>query len=271
MAGEVWSSAGSWSGGGLRREVFFFRSGERRLYGSLYAAAQPRRRFGVIACGSWGVEADRSDPLVRSVALEMATLGGAGMVFHYPGYGDSHGEMSELELADLSRAAVDAAAEAARLVPGLEWILAGFMLGAAVACLAQREAGVERLLLVQPALRPGDYFNRLSATRRSLAPGPSPRQMMEVGSTPGMSYGYPVPCAILAHAEEANRAVTAALRRFTGEGTLISHPVPGDSDAPEGFERIEVAGAWRFGSQSNPRLAGAAAEWLDRRTGAGDR
>jgi cytochrome P450 family 135 len=265
-----WSDAATWSGDGLRREVFFFDAGGVELYGSLYVAAEPSRPFGVIACQSWGVEADRTDPLVRAVALGMARLGGAGLVFHYPGYGDSFGDLAEADLTVLVDAAVGAAAEGARRCPGLDWILAGFMFGASVACLARQRRVTKRLLLVQPELRPGAYMRRLTKSSEPLAPGPSPRQMMEVGSVPGMTYGYPISRRILDRGDEADAAVAAALAGFDGEGAFVRHLEPedtqGDGAVPERLERIGVPGVWRFGTQNHPALAEASIEWLDRVT-----
>jgi alpha/beta superfamily hydrolase len=262
-----WRDASTWTGDGLRREVFFFHSGGRELYGSLYASTAPSRPFGVVACGSWGVEADRTDPLVRSVALSMARLGGAGLVFHYPGYGDSYGDLAEVGLADLNEAAVDAVEEASRRRPGVAWILAGFMLGAAVACLAQRRAGVERLLLVQPALRPGAYFGRLAGGAPLAIGNGASGETMTVDAAMGMAYGYPIPARIADRAAEADAAVDAALAAFAGEGAVVgqaSHD--GQDSTPAGFERVEAPGRWRFGSREHPGLGAAAVEWLDRRT-----
>jgi hypothetical protein len=260
-----WSDAATWVGDGLRREVFFFPSGGELLYGSLFAATEPSRRYGVLACNSWGVEADRSEPLLRSVSLETARRGGAGMVFHYPGYGDSHGDLAGLDLDDLSRAVVDAAAEAERRCPGFTWVLAGFMFGASVAALARRRLPGEPLLLVQPALRPGEYFRRLSQSSRPLAPGSAPREMMEADSDPSMAYGYPIPHRIAEQGAGADAAVAAALGEYAGRGAVVSHAKPQQPDfAPQRFERVEAPGTWRFGSQNNPRLAKATTEWLDR-------
>jgi hypothetical protein len=269
---QRWSDAASWAGDGLRREVFFFGSQGVDLYGSLYAAAEISRPFGVVACNSWGVEADRCDPLLRSIALEMARLGGAGLVFHYPGYGDSFGDLADLSLEDLSEAACDAVEHASRRCPGLTWITAGLMLGASIACLAQPRAAAGPLLLVQPALQPGAYFERLAKRSRPLAPGPSPREMMEVGSTPGMAYGYPLPSRLAEHPGEADATLRRALASPAADGAVIRHRSPELPDhAPPHFERVEVPGTWRFGSQNNPKLAAATAEWLDRRTRVGDR
>jgi hypothetical protein len=267
-----WADAGAWAGDGLRREVFFFRSGGEQLYGSLYAAADLFRPFGVVACGSWGIEADRSDPLVRSVALAMARLGGAGLVFHYPGYGDSFGDLDAVGLEDLSDAACDAVEQASQRLPGIAWAFAGFMLGASVACIAQQRAAVEALLLVQPALRPGAYFRRLADRPRPLALGAPGREMMEAGVVPGMAYGYPIPRRIVEHAGEADGAVSRALAEFDGEGTVVAHPTPKEPDhVPQRFQRIDVPGGWRFGSRNHPELAAATTNWLDQYTGGRDR
>jgi hypothetical protein len=262
-----WSDASVWIGDGLRREVFFFRSRGVELYGSLYVAAEISRPFGVVACNSWGVEADRCDPLQRSVALEMARRGGAGLVFHYPGYGDSYGELADLSLMDLGDAAGDAVVEAARRCPGLSWALAGFSLGASVACLARQRAATGPLLLVQPSLRPGAYFQRLAERRRPAAPVPASGEPMEAGTTPGMAYGYPIPARIAENAAAVDEAVASALQDFDGEGVVIRHEKPQDTDpVPDRFQQVGVPGTWRFGSQNNPRLASATVEWLDRRT-----
>lgn len=243
--------------------MFFFRSGETELYGSLYAAAEPSSPLGLVACGSWGIEADRSEPLLRSVALATAKLGGAGMVFHYPGYGDSPGDPSGVDLDALTASAAEAVAEASRRRPGLDWTLAGFMLGGSVACLAARQAAVGSLLLVQPSLQPGSYFRDLAGRTRPIAPGPSPGEMIEAGADAGMAYGYPVPRLIAEPAARADAAVASALEAFEGEGAVIRHQMPEELDAlPAHFERIGVPGAWRFGSQNNPRLAKATADWL---------
>jgi alpha/beta superfamily hydrolase len=267
MTRSSWSDASTWADDGLRREVFFFRGGGTELYGSLFAAVEPSRPLGLVACASWGVEADRTDPLLRSVALSAARLGGAALIFHYPGYGDSFGDLADARLDDLSATATAAVEEASRRCPGLSWILAGFMLGASVACLAARPSAAEGLLLVQPALRPSAYFERLAKDRRSLSPGTGPSlEMMEPGSASGMAYGYPVPRRIVECAADADRAVEAALAAFGGGGAIVRHERPKVSPPlPPDIEQLVVRGAWRFGSQNNPDLASAATDWLDRR------
>lgn len=257
----------SWTGEGLRREVFFFRSRGVELYGSLYAAAKISRPFGVVACNSWGVEADRCDPLQRSITLAMARLGGAGVVFHYPGFGDSFGDLARVSLTDLSEAASDAVAESSRRCSDLAWTMAGLMFGASVVCLAQRQAPVDTLLLIQPSLYPGTYFEDLAQRRQRAVSSSAPGERTERNAAPAMAYGYPIPSRIAGRAGEVDAKVDEALAAFEGSGAVIRHASPHTVDWPSAhLERVEAPGVWRFGSQNNPRLAGAAIDWLDQRT-----
>lgn len=259
-----WADAAEWFGEGLRREVFYFDSGAQPLYGSLYVAAEPSQALGLVACSSWGTEADRSEPLVRSVAIRMALLGGAGMVFHYPGYGDSYGDLASVGLEDLTAAARDALGEASRRCAGFSWIFAGFMLGASVASLAHREADVESLLLVQPELRPGSYFHRLGRRREGLPVGGG-GERIAAGEAEGTAYGYPLPSRIVADPDKADAAVVSALGAFEGGGAEVRHLEP-DREGPSlpGVVRVDVPGRWRFGARSSPGLSEAACEWLER-------
>ncbi len=251
-----WAEAGTWTGEDLHREVFFFGPPEGRLYGSLYSAAAPSRGEGVLVCPSWGYEADRTERLAHFIALTAARLGGAGMVFHYPGYGDSHGaSLADATMGSLALAAVAALAEAAGRRPGLAWFPAGLMLGATVALLAAESAPVSRLLLVQPALSPHAYFAALekSAERDALGPG-------RIGR---MAFAYPLPDAILAAGEEADAPVRAALSRFGGDGAVVRHEAPAPAaPLPGRFAELTVEGHWRFGSKDCPALERGVAEWL---------
>jgi predicted alpha/beta hydrolase len=253
-----WSDASSWSGEGLRREVFFFDSSGTPLYGSLYRGEPARSRLGLVACGSWGVESDRTDPLVRSVALAVAALGGTAMVFHYPGYGDSYGDLASVGMDDLVEATRAALAEATRRSPDTGWLLAGFMFGASVACLAGERSSVDGMLLVQPALRPGGYFRWLADYGK--------RQPLRFAVSEGMAYGYPLPSRMLEHADELDEAVAAAPSASSVPTTAIRYAKPAEQEPlREGWELVEADGTWRFGSTLDPPLVEAASAWLGRR------
>jgi alpha/beta superfamily hydrolase len=255
---DRWGETGSWTGDGLRREAFFFRSGGEQLYGSLYAAASPSTSAAVAVCNSWGFEANQSDPTVHRLALAMARAGGAALIFHYPGFGDSLGELAEATMETLADAAVDAVDEGSRRLPRASWTLAGLMLGASVASLAARRAGAERLLLVQPTLEPSRYFARLERSARRAA--------ARVPARKDNAYGYPLPRRILAAGSEADAAVAEALAAFSGPGAVVRYAEPPRSElVPDSFDDVVLPGAWRFGSKQKPELARKAGDWLRRR------
>jgi hypothetical protein len=254
-----WADAGTWVGDGLRREVFYFPSSGAELYCSVYAPSTSAS-VGVLLCNSWGFEGDQGSRLVHPLSMSFARAGGVAVSFHYPGFGDSHGELEEATMDALAGAAVDALGEAARRHPRTRWIAAGLMLGASVACLAaDRAAGIDDLLLVQPALSPTRYFERLERASRRALGGPAARE--------GFAFGYPLAQAMLASTRRADAEVAAALSRFQGGGAVVRYEKPDEVErAPERFERICAPGTWRFGSQDNnhrdPALAHLATRWL---------
>lgn len=249
-----WSDTGRWVGDELRREVFFFRSRGEALYGSLYAAASPTDP-GVVICNSWGYEGNQADRNAHLIALATARGGGAGMLFHYAGFGDSHGDLAAAGIETLVGAAVDAVGEARKRLPDATWALAGLMFGATVAALAARRAAVDRLLLIQPELQPSSYFARLERSARRAA--------QRVPARTGNAYGYPLPWHILESAPQSDAAVKRALSEFEGDGAVVRHERPPRGEAiPERFEDVVVDGSWRFGSRQKPHLADAASRWL---------
>ncbi|MFL5515973.1 MAG: hypothetical protein ACJ8DJ_07445, partial [Gemmatimonadales bacterium] len=245
----------------VRREVFLFESGGEQLFASLYASARPSRPAGVVVCPSWGIEANRMFGLVHGLVHRAAELGGAGLVFHYPGYGDSTGRLASVTMEDLAAAAIDATADASRREPGLEWGFAGVRLGAAVAALARRTARVRQLLLVQPALDPASYFEEVLAKRRRATLGRD-------GAT-RFAFGYPVPEALLRVGPSITSSVSSELGSLDGENGLVVHYRTPAASWPglERFDRITVAGRWRFGLKDYPALAGGALAALEKLMG----
>jgi len=252
---DRWGDTGTWVGEELRREAFFFTSGDERLYGSLYAAAGRTPRDGVAICNSWGFEGNQSDRTMHRLALAHARAGGAALLFHYPGFGDSPGNLAEASMETLVEAAVDATAEGSRRLPGTSWAPAGLMFGASIAALAARRGTADRLLLVQPALRPSHYFARLERSARRVA--------VRIPARTGNAYGYPLPRRILTAAPAIDVAVAEALARFGGKGAVVRYAEPARSELiPERFEDVVLSGRWRFGAHQSPELAEAAASWL---------
>jgi alpha-beta hydrolase superfamily lysophospholipase len=243
----------------LRREVFFFSSGGVELYGSTYAPASPEPPpLGVVICNSWGYEANLAGAFVHPFSVKAARAGAVVVNFHYPGFGDSQGNADETTIDLMAGAAVDALREASRRRPNTRWILAGLMLGSSIAALAADRGGAaERLLLVQPVLRPGGYFARLErASKRSLGkPAPDPAL--------GFAYGYRLARPMLDSAPRADRTVEAALADFDGGGTVVRCEKPTIVEGvPERFEQVRAPGAWRFGTRNHSPLVQASAAWL---------
>lgn len=254
---DRWSDTGTWVGDGLRREVFYFASGGEQVYGSLYATDSPSAPAGVAICNSWGFEGNQSDATMHGIALRTARRGGAALIFHYPGYGDSHGDAGDASIDSLVDAAVDAIEEARRRLPGTSWTLAGLMFGATIAALAARRAGVHRLLLVQPALEASSYFSRLERSARRAA--------IRVPARADNAYGYPLPRRILEATPAIDTAVTEALTEFEGTAAVVRYEEPPRSDSiPEHFEDVVVPGTWRFGARQKADLGRAASDWLRR-------
>lgn len=254
---DRWGDTGTWVGEDLRREVFFFASGGQQLYGSIYAATTAPT-IGLAICNSWGFEGNQSDATMHGIALRVARRGGAALVFHYPGFGDSHGDPAETSIETLVDAAVDAVEEASRRLPGVRWTLAGLMFGASVAALTARRAAAESMLLIQPTLEASRYFARLERSARRAA--------VRVPARAGNAYGYPLPHRILEAAPQTDKAVAEALAEFGGEGAVVRYAEPPRSALlPTRFEDVVVPGTWRFGARQKPDLARAASEWLRQR------
>ncbi len=256
-----WGESESWVGENLRREAFFFPSRGDELYGSAYAPPSSDPPLGMVFCNSWGFEGNQASRIGHWVSYGLALAGAVGFSFHYPGFGDSHGDLAAATLDRLAAAAVDAAGEAARRFPGTRWVLVGPMLGASVAALAaDRGAQAERLVLVQPALRPSEYFERLErASRRSLGNPPSAQ---------GYAYGYPLGEALLESAAAGDAAVDAALGGFDGDGIAIAYETPADlPGVPSRFEQRRAPGVWRFGKEDTPELIRATSAWLRKESG----
>ncbi len=252
---DRWGDTGTWVGDDLRRDVFFFESGGERLYGSIYSAPSPAPTGGVAICNSWGFEGNQSDAMIHGIALKTARRGGAGLVFHYPGFGDSHGDIADTSIDSLVDATVDAVGEARQRVPGTRWTLAGLMFGASVAVLAARRAAIDRLLLIQPNLQASPYFSRLERSARRAA--------VRVPARADNAYGYPLPSRILDQAPAIDAAVADALAGFEGAGAVVRYEEPPRSELiPERFDDVTVPGTWRFGARQKPELGRAVSDWL---------
>src|SRR4029077_9540741 len=122
------------------------------------------------------------------LAHELAQMGIATVVPHWPGTGDSEGVAEELTLDRLVEAGVDntVAAEARCAVPS--WGILGIGAGAPAAVLVATSIGATRLVLVQPGLDLVRFFQRGERAGRAAQLGRRP--------PPNWSFGYPLPAGL---------------------------------------------------------------------------
>jgi alpha/beta superfamily hydrolase len=246
-----WVASREWTGTAVRREVGTFRSDHDDLYGSLYLpSASVRSPAGIVICGSWGVEGDRTQGMLRRLALGSAERGVAAMMFDYPGRGDSPGSASDITLAQLTRAAVAAAAHAARHHDA-KWTFLGLRLGAIIAVRAAENGAPAGdgpdVLLVEPALDPAAFFDELMSAGRRASLG----RVRE----PQRIFGYPIPAAIRAEPAVLDVAVDGALVRYAAETAAAG---------AGSLELIERPGGWHFTHSEHPQLETAVLDWLAR-------
>lgn len=241
----TWAEAGVWAASGLRREVLFFRSAADRLYASLYAS-DPPRSLGVVICPSWGVDMVRGQSLAHAVARGVARSGGAGLVFHWPGHGDSEGLPETATMPRLRDAALDAMSTARRLTPG-SWGLVGIGAGAHPATEAAGGEGIPVLLLLQPAVDLAAHFSRA--------------QRATGGASPGWALGHPLPTPVRSSAAASD--LGNAMSRVRGRRGVIRYAAPEPEPGPSGADVFTVPGDWRReAARGHPRLAAAALAWL---------
>jgi hypothetical protein len=219
----------------VRREVFFFPSDADRLYGSLYVSARRRDVPGLVICPSWGFEMGALAVLGHKLAFGLARAGGAGLVFHPPGHGDSTGRADVLDLSRLAAAAMDARASVLDREPDRSWGFAGIGLGASFAALAATTVDCDVLALIQPSLDPRMYFTRLLAA--------AGRGNLGAGAPPGVAFGHPVPVALMDGPEpEPLRALNA----FNGHAIAVVMTSPPPGPLPDRIESVRVRGRWRY-------------------------
>jgi alpha-beta hydrolase superfamily lysophospholipase len=212
---------------GLRREAFFFRSGDDSLYGSMYVASPALVSAGVVICPGWGWEHNAMIDGAHRLAMGQARRGGAAMLLHWPGHGDSGGDPEEATIERLVEATVAAVATAIARIPEVSWRLVGIRLGAAAAVLAADSVDVGGLLLVQPALDPEHWFTELERM---------------AGQAGGWFGGFPLSPAVRASARSIS--VEGALRRFDGKGAAARYIAP-PVTLPPRFVTRSVPGQWR--------------------------
>ncbi|HEX9236520.1 MAG TPA: hypothetical protein VF972_09605 [Actinomycetota bacterium] len=248
-----WADASSWEGDGLRRHVFFFNSGTERLYGSLYAAIDARTDVRLVICTGWGHDMLQLNDLDHHLALGIARLGGAAVLFHPPGHGDSTGSIADLTVQQHVAAALDAGEVAAKVVGSDGWSFCGVRIGAAVAALASLDGGGRLLPMIEPVLDLPRHFEALRRRARRVSLGRGDDDIL---------FGHPLPTR--AETTPPGRDPAEGVSRFPGPAAAIRFSDSPAEVLPEGLDVVEVPG--RFSNPPGPReqatMASAAVRWI---------
>jgi len=170
------------------------------------------------------------------MARRLAESGGAGLLVHWPGHGDSGGEPERTDLERMAAAAEQALGEARRRVPEPPWGIAGVRLGAAAATLAAVRAEAAALLLIRPALDPGRYFAELERASRRAGLG-------RVHGRP-WAFGHPLPDV------RSKPDVQAALAGFSGPAACMGYESDPPGPPAGELEAKRVPGSWESGMKA---------------------
>ena len=249
-----WANLSLWQGNGVRRELFNFNSGKEQLYGSLYAAMDPSRDLRMVVCPGWGFDFFQMNDLMHALALGIARLGGAAVLLHPPGHGDSRGSIEDLTVDRNVAAALDAAGEAGGRIGGDTWDFGGIRIGAAVAALAADSVGGRLLPLIDPVLDLPSHFEAI--TRRA--------KRLSLGRTDAPSlFGHPLPKRAMA--ELPARSPKEVVAEFGGLAAAIHFADDVvEHDLGDRVEHVQVPGKFsnpaKLGEQET--LAEAALGWI---------
>jgi hypothetical protein len=234
---------------GLRREVFFLFSQGEDLFASLYRQVGGTGP-GLLVCPSWGFEMAHTLDLCHELARSAARAGGAGMVLHWPGHGDSDGDIRTADVWRLAAAATDALTEGRSRSGVARWGLAGVRVGAAAAWLVARAVPVDHLVLIQPALNPAAFLRDLQ--QRAWGAG------LDRGRQ-GWAFGEQLPDP----ASWPDLSLAEPNERVPGKGACIRFADDPPVGVPSGLDQVVVQGSWRRGLLSEYReLLQPATSWL---------
>lgn len=133
----------------------------RSLYRAFHAPTGTPRRLWVF-CSALLEDATFGWRVFVELADAVAAAGDAAVRFDVEGQGDSEGEARALGLDDWIDDTLDAVAHArARFGEGLELVLVSLGSGSLVAAAAAERAGADRLLLIEPVVEGGRWFDKL--------------------------------------------------------------------------------------------------------------
>jgi pimeloyl-ACP methyl ester carboxylesterase len=169
---------------GVEERALLLDSGGERCFGLLHLPTGEPRDTGYAVCHSYGDEFQNLRRTERAVARALAGRGFPVLRFDRRGFGDSDGLLVE---ATLERQLEDVRAALFHLAraSGVSRLgLVGARFGGLLAGLAARQGSIDRLILMNPAVRGAHYLNQLikqtRITQLSATAGGPPRPFRDL-------------------------------------------------------------------------------------------
>ena len=157
---ELLSRHATFDDDGIEERAFHIEADGGLCFALMYRPPEPKDT-GFIVCHSYGLEFLTLRRTERAVARTLASRGHPVVAVHCRGFGDSSGSLADTTLDSIStdiRAAADhLAAETGTTRLGL----VGAKFGGLVAGMIARAGGIDRLILVNPAIDGRGYFRQM--------------------------------------------------------------------------------------------------------------
>lgn len=138
---------------------FFFTSGESNLFGTIFLPQKVTRNEKVILCHPFAEEKKCSQAILVNIARNLSELGYPVFLFDFYGCGDSDGELEDASLSLWIDNTISAVCFMNEQFENSRLILGGIRLGGFIALkTAERLNNNVKLLLIEPILKPSEYF-----------------------------------------------------------------------------------------------------------------
>lgn len=219
-------------------EPYFFRPGDRQLFGVYHAPQQKGAERAVVLCPPIGWEYTHTHAALRSLAERLARAGLGVLRFDWTGTGDSWGEGEDMSLDQWADDVTDAANEVVARSGFEDVTLVGLRFGATIAATASTAKSRCRLVLWDPVVVGADYL-RMQQRHHDHLLGGEPGHSVEL-------LGQPFPHRLRTEIQ----GVDLGKRSTWPVGSVVVVSGPGEEVSSRGLgdtlpvHRVDDAGQW---------------------------
>jgi pimeloyl-ACP methyl ester carboxylesterase len=157
---ELLSRHKSFVSDGIDERAFHLPVDGGQCFTLLYRPREPKET-GFVVCHSYGLEFLTLRRTERAVARALAALGHPVVAVHFRGFGDSSGSLEDTTLDSIHDDVRAAATHLSKVTGSKRLGLVGAKFGGLVAGTLAASGGVERLVLINPALDGRSYFRQM--------------------------------------------------------------------------------------------------------------